>query len=190
VLSIATRPPSLTTTVVRFDGAHTGYPTAVSGDAFEQLVALLDYPMYVVTTRAGDEAAGCLVGFTSQVSIRPRRFLVGLSKSNHTYRVAQHADHLAVHLVARQHRELTRLFGSETGDDVDKFARCNWRPGPQGLPILEDAAGWFVGDVVSRFDLGDHVGFLLEPVSGSAPDKFDQLVTFSDVRDLDPGHEA
>jgi flavin reductase (DIM6/NTAB) family NADH-FMN oxidoreductase RutF len=161
-----------------------------STDAFEQLVALLDYPMYVVTTRADGESAGCLVGFTSQVSIQPRRFLVGLSKRNHTYRVAQHSDHLAVHLLPRRHCELARLFGSETGDETDKFARCRWRPGPHGLPILEDAAGWFVGDVLSRYDMGDHVGILLEPVAGSAPDRFEQLVTFSDVRDLDPGHEA
>ena len=89
-------------------------------DAFEQLVSLLDYPMYVVTTRTGEESAGCLVGFTSQVSIRPRRFLVGLSKRNHTYRVARRSEHLAVHLLPRRHRELARLFGSETGDHVDK----------------------------------------------------------------------
>ena len=31
---------------------------------------------------------------------------------------------------------------------------------------------------------------LLEPVAGDAPEKFDQLVTFDDVHDLDPGHEA
>jgi flavin reductase (DIM6/NTAB) family NADH-FMN oxidoreductase RutF len=159
-------------------------------DAFEKLVSLLDYPMYVVTTHVDGRSAGCLVGFTSQVSIRPRRFLVGLSKRNHTYRVAQHAEYLAVHVVPRRHCELARLFGSETGDETDKFARCRWRTGPHGLPILENAAGWFIGDVLSRFDLGDHVGFLLEPVEGSAPDSFEQLVTFSDVRDLDPGHEA
>ena len=159
-------------------------------EAFEKLVSLLDYPMFVVTTRAGDESAGCLVGFTSQVSIRPPRFLVGLSKRNHTYRVAERAKHLAVHLVPRQHCELARLFGSETGDRTDKFARCAWHSGPHGMPILDDAAGWFVGEVLSRYDVGDHVGFLLEPVAGSAPDKFEQLVTFSDVRDLDPGHEA
>lgn len=159
-------------------------------DAFEQLVALLDYPMYVVTTRTGEESAGCLVGFTSQVSIRPRRFLVGLSKRNHTYRVARRSEHLAVHLLPRRHRELARLFGSETGDHVDKFARCSWRAGPQGVPILTDAVGWFVGDVLSRIDVGDHVAFLLEPVAGSAPHQVEQLVTFTDVRDLDPGHEA
>ena len=159
-------------------------------EAFEKLVALLDYPMFVVTTRTGDEPAGCLVGFASQVSIRPPRFLAGLSKLNHTYRVADGASHLAVHLIERQHCELARLFGSETGDRTDKFARCTWHSGPHGLPILDDAAGWFTGAVLGRFDLGDHVGFLLEPVTGSAPDEFGQLVSYSDVRDLEPGHQA
>jgi len=159
-------------------------------EAFEKLVSMLDYPMYVVTTAADGERAGCLVGFTSQVSIGPPRFLVGLSERNHTFRVAQRATHLAVHLLPRRHSELARLFGSETGDRTDKFARCAWREGPHGLPILDDAAGWFVGEVLSRDDLGDHIGFLLKPVDGHAPQKFDQLVTFADVRDLEPGHEA
>jgi flavin reductase (DIM6/NTAB) family NADH-FMN oxidoreductase RutF len=165
--------------------------TRMSGkDAFEQLVALLDYPMFVVTTRGDDELAGCLVGFTSQVSIRPPRFLVGLSKRNHTFRVAQRAEHLAVHLLPRRHHELARLFGSETGDRVNKFEHCEWRAGPQGLPILADAVAWFTGTVLSRIDAGDHVGHLLEPTAGSAPHEFEQLVTFADVRDLEPGHDA
>ena len=162
-----------------------------TADAFEQLVSLLDYPMYVVTTRADGQSAGCLVGFTSQVSIEPRRFLVGLSKRNHTYRVAQCSEHLAVHLLARRHRELARLFGSETGDRTDKFARCTWRPGPHGPPDPHATrSGGSSVRCSSRIDVGDHVGFLLEPVAGSAPDEFEQLVTFADVRDLEPGHEA
>jgi flavin reductase (DIM6/NTAB) family NADH-FMN oxidoreductase RutF len=159
-------------------------------EAFEKVVSLLDHPMFVVTTRGGDQPAGCLVGFASQVSICPPRFLAGLSKRNRTYRVANCASHLAVHLIERRQCELARLFGSETGDRTDKFGRCTWHSGPQGLPILDDAAGWFAGAIRGRFDLGDHVGFLLEPVAGSAPDKFGQLVTYFDVRDLEPGHEA
>lgn len=160
-------------------------------EAFHQIAALLDYPMFVVTTRVGEQRAGCLVGFCSQVSIHPARFLVGLSKRNHTYRTAAlGASHLAVHLLTREHRELARLFGSQTGDRVDKFSRCSWREGPQGMPVLRDAGAWFVGRVLVRFDLGDHVGHLLEPVAGCAPATLTQLVTFADVRDLEPGHEA
>lgn len=162
-----------------------------SMDAFHKIVGMLDVPMFVVTTRVGEHRSGCLVGFTSQVSITPPRFLVGLSKRNHTYRIAADgATHLAVHLLTREHLELARLFGGQTGDRVDKFARCAWQDGPEGMPILCGAAAWFVGTVLHRFDLGDHVGHLTEPVAGHAPAELSRLVTFSDVRDLDPGHEA
>lgn len=163
---------------------------AAGSEAFDRLVALLDYPMFVVTTRADGQLAGCLVGFTSQVSISPPRFMVGLSKNNHTFRVARRATHVAVHLLDRRQRALARLFGSETGDHINKFDRCAWHPGPEGMPVLDDAAGWFAGRVLDRFDVGDHVGLVLQPIAGRAPDRFGELVTFSDVRDLDPGHEA
>lgn len=160
-------------------------------DAFDRIAGLLNYPMFVVTTRVGDERAGCLVGFASQVSIHPPRFLVGLSKRNHTYRTAAlGATHLAVHLLTLDQVGLARLFGSQTGDEVDKFAQCAWSDGPEGMPILSGAAAWFVGTVLGRHDLGDHVGHLTEPVAGRAPDSLGRLVTFADVRDLEPGHEA
>lgn len=169
-------------------GEHQVLPGA---EAFERVVGLLDYPMFVVTTCVGEHRAGCLVGFSSQVSIHPPRYLVGLSKRNHTYRVAERgATHLAVHLLGVEHRELARLFGSETGDRIDKFSRCEWSEGPQRLPILTDAAAWFVGRILDRFDLGDHVGHLTEPEAGAAPERFGELVTFADVKDLEPGHEA
>lgn len=163
----------------------------LSGTAgFERLAALLNYPMFVVTARSGETKAGCLVGFTSQTSINPPRFMVGLSKRNHTYRVAETASHLGVHLLARPSLELARLFGGKTGDDVDKFEHCAWHEGPEGVPILDDAVAWFVGSVTGRFDVGDHVAHLLDPIAGDAPEQLRELVTFSDVRDLDPGHDA
>ena len=116
---------------------------------------------------------------------------MGLSKRNHTFRTADRgATHLAVHLLNREHRDLARLFGSRTGDRTDKFARCSWWEGPHGLPILSGAPAWFVGRVLDRFDLGDHVGHLTEPVAGHAGRSLTDLVTFSDVKDLEPGHEA
>ncbi|MCV7031994.1 flavin reductase [Mycobacterium sherrisii] len=158
--------------------------------AFEKLVALLNYPMFVVTTQANGTAAGCLVGFACQASIRPPRFLVGLSTQNHTYRVAAQATHLAVHVFDVEHIDVVEFFGSHTGDRTDKFARCRWHVGPAQLPILEDAAAWFVGKIVDRFSLGDHVGHLLQPLDGDPPAELEQWVSFGDVRTLEPGHEA
>ncbi|MCV6967213.1 flavin reductase [Mycobacterium intermedium] len=146
--------------------------------------------MFVVTTNGDGVLAGCLVGFASQTSINPPRFLVGLSKRNHTLRVAADATHLAVHVFDREHLEVVKLFGGHTGDKINKFERCSWHRGPAELPILDDAAAWFVGKVIDRFSLGDHVGHLLEPVAGSPPEQLEHWVTFSDVRDMEPGHEA
>lgn len=167
--------------------AHDG---RVDEDAFNRLVGLLDYTMFVVTTEAGGHASGCLVGFATQTSLRPPRFLVGMSRRNHTFAVARRSTHLAVHLVARSETGLAGLFGGETGDRVDKFARCSWHRGPYGMPLLDDAVAWFVGKTLSRFDLGDHVGYLLEPVAGSAPEQAGPLLSLSDVSDLEPGHPA
>jgi flavin reductase (DIM6/NTAB) family NADH-FMN oxidoreductase RutF len=159
-------------------------------ESFDRLVAMLDYTMFVVTTQGGGHASGCLVGFATQTSLQPPRFLVGMSRRNHTFTVAARSEHLAVHLVARRHLDLARLFGGQTGDQINKFEHCSWHSGPAGMPILDDAIAWFVGKTLSRIDLGDHVGYLLEPVTAHAPDRAEALVSFSDVADLKPGHEA
>ena len=156
---------------------------------FPELVAELDYPMFVVTAAAEGRRAGCLVGFTTQTSIHPQRFLACISRKNHTYGVACSASLLAVHLLSRapRGRELAELFGAETGDDVDKFSRATWRPGPDGVPLLDDLPNRFVGRVLDRIDLGDHVGFLLEPVEVEKGEELDGL-GFQDVKGMEPGH--
>ncbi|OBI47350.1 oxidoreductase [Mycobacterium kyorinense] len=146
--------------------------------------------MFVVTTQADGHSSGCLVGFATQTSLAPPRFLVGISKRNHTFRVASRTEHVAVHLLSRRDLELAHLFGGQTGDEIDKFERCAWHTGPAGMPILDDAVAWFVGKTLSRLDVGDHMGYLLEPIAGYAPKRADDLVSFSDVLDMEPGHEA
>ena len=158
-------------------------------DTFNDLVGDLDYPMFIVTVRAGDERAGCLVGFATQGSIDPPRFLIGLSKANRTFRVARTADVMAVHFVPREATELAELFGGETGDEVDKFARCRWEPGPGGVPILSELDNWFAARIRDRFELGDHVAFLLEPIAGRKGRSHPEF-SFHRAKRIEAGHEA
>ena len=58
------------------------------------------------------------------------------------------------------------------------------------MPILGDATAWFVGKTLERIDLGDHIGYLLEPVTGAVGEQTVDLVSVSDVAALEPGHEA
>ena len=154
-----------------------------------ELVSELDYPMFIVTAAAGGERAGCLVGFATQCSINPPRFLVCLSDKNRTYRVARSASVLVVHLVPEDAGELAELFGSQTGDEVDKFERCSWTPGPEGTPILDECRNWFAGRILDRLAAGDHVAFLLEPFD-AASDAGERQFTFHRAKRIEPGHEA
>ena len=154
---------------------------------FDDLLSELDYPMFIVTAVAGGERAGCLVGFATQASIGPGRFLVCLSDKNHTFRVAARATHLGVHFVPADREDLAELFGGETGDEVDKFARTEWHEGQEGVPIVDGCANRFVGRILDRFVLGDHVGHLLEPVAvdyGTQGAEF----TFHRAQHIRPGH--
>jgi flavin reductase (DIM6/NTAB) family NADH-FMN oxidoreductase RutF len=130
-------------------------------DAF---IDRLDPDMCVVTAAADGDRAGCLVGFACQCSIEPVRYAVWLSKANRTYRVARAASRLAVHLLTREQRGLAELFGGETGDRTDKFARARWREEAGGAVVLEWGA---------RED------------TDGAP-----LLRLSDAASISPGHPA
>ena len=162
---------------------------AAAEETFQELVAQLDYPMFIATVAAGGERSGCLIGFATQSSIHPPRFLAGISDKNRTYRVARDAGTMAIHLVPEDASELAELFGGETGDEVDKFARCEWHEGPDGVPLVDGCPNRFVGRIIERVDFGDHVGIVLEPFLAEVQEDLGQL-TFHRAKRIEPGHEA
>jgi flavin reductase (DIM6/NTAB) family NADH-FMN oxidoreductase RutF len=101
--------------------------------------------------------------------------------------VAQRAELLVVHLVPSDAEDLAELFGGETGDEVDKFERCEWHEGPGGTPVLDRCENWFAGRILERHDVGDHRAHLLEPADAHT-DGGERGLTFRRVRDLEPGH--
>jgi flavin reductase (DIM6/NTAB) family NADH-FMN oxidoreductase RutF len=156
---------------------------------FQRFVGGLDYPLFVVTAAAGEERDGCLVGFTTQCSIHPPLFLVCISDKNRTHRIAERSEHLVVHVIPEERRDLAELFGGETADERDKLADVDWTPGPGGAPIVGDLPDWFAGRIVQRLDwAGDHTGFVLEPVAAEAHGDGDEL-SFQEAKDIEPGHE-
>jgi flavin reductase (DIM6/NTAB) family NADH-FMN oxidoreductase RutF len=159
----------------------------VSDAQFHGLVAALDGAMVVVTTVADGVRAGCLVGFHTQCAMDPPLYAVWLSKANRTYRIGALADTFALHFLAPEDRALAELFGTVRGDEVDKFERCAWTPGPDGIPLLDDCPRRFVGRRTALLDPGgDHVCVILDPVEATSGDG--AFLTFQQVKDLDAGH--
>jgi flavin reductase (DIM6/NTAB) family NADH-FMN oxidoreductase RutF len=157
----------------------------VHDEPFDQLMEMLDHPVFVVTTQTDGQPSGCLVSFATQISVRPARFVVGIPKYGHNLGVATRFDYLAVHVLSQGGHRLAQLFDDQTVDQLDRFRRCSWRAGPQGMPILDDAAAWFVARALNWSDLGDHVCNLLEPVAAWAPESSEDLLYLSDFDDIE-----
>ncbi len=168
-------------------GKRSGVPPRSLQTTFARLYADVDATMLIVTCAAAGERAGCLIGFATQASIDPPRFLACISRKNRTFRIASQASTLIVHLVDEQASDLAELFGGSSGDEVDKFAQVEWRRGPGGAPLLERLPTWFAGRVLERIPLGDHTGFLLEPIEGAAR-RGEQPLRFHRARRIAPGH--
>lgn len=164
---------------------------AASARAMEAFTSLADYPLMVVTVGTADGArSGCVAGFVTQCSIRPPRFLVCISKLNHTFFLAERSDSMALHLLGAGQTELGRLFAEKTGDTYDKFAHCSWHSGTTGAPVLDECAAWVEGVSLGHSGVGDHEAFLFRPMAGgrgSAPTG-DGLLTLASAPDFRPGH--
>jgi flavin reductase (DIM6/NTAB) family NADH-FMN oxidoreductase RutF len=162
----------------------------VNEDAFDQLIAAIDPAMAIVTTVSGGERAGCLIGFHAQCSIDPPRYVVWLSKANHTFRVGVHARSFAVHFLSEDDEPLARLFGTTSGDDTDKFDQCAWEAADGGVPVLTGCSNRLVAERVALLDEGsDHVCLVLQPTNAWARTPFRPL-RLSQVEHLQPGHES
>lgn len=154
---------------------------------FVQFAAAVPGAALIVTAAAGADRDGCMVGFATQAAINPPRLLVCLSVTNATFTTAERATHLGVHPIPAGRLDLAELFGGETGDDVDKLARCRWEAGPGGEPLLLDCPMRLSGRILSRHPFGDHVGFLLDPASVWAVASFDAL-PIGEAGGIEPGH--
>lgn len=162
----------------------------VDEELFDQWMTMLDYPVFVVTTQADGQPSGCLVSFTTQTSVQPPSFLVGMPRNNPTCDMTIRSEYVAVHVLAQRNQVLAKLFSTPTdGDGLNSFEHCSWRSGPAGMPILDDAVAWFVGRMASWSEVGDHVAFLLEPVAVWSPESPEDLLYLSDIDDLELGHE-
>jgi hypothetical protein len=56
------------------------------------------------------------------------------------------------------------------------------------VPILDACPSWFVGEILERGVLGDHTGFLLDPVAAHHGARADEQLRFGEAKSIEAGH--
>jgi 3-hydroxy-9,10-secoandrosta-1,3,5(10)-triene-9,17-dione monooxygenase reductase component len=129
--------------------------TAQAFDSARFRQVLGHFPTGVVAVSAidGGQPVGLAVASFTSVSLDPP--LVGFfpSKASTTWpRIARSGSFVA-NILAEHQQDLCQSFSASGGD---KFARCTWRHGANGAPLLDGAVAWIECSVRSVLDTGDH----------------------------------
>jgi flavin reductase (DIM6/NTAB) family NADH-FMN oxidoreductase RutF len=118
----------------------------------------------VVVTAATDPPVGFTATSFTSVSLHPPLVSFNLDRASSSWSALLRAGYVGVHILGAGQESLARRFAT-TG--VDRFAEPTpWRPGPHGVPLLDDAPAWLICRVVSRLPAGDHMIVLAQPLLG------------------------
>jgi flavin reductase (DIM6/NTAB) family NADH-FMN oxidoreductase RutF len=102
-------------------------------------------PTVLVVTQHGDRRNLMAAAWSMPVEFTPPRIAVVIDKATFTRELLQASGVFAIGLPCPPLADLTFAVGSESGREVDKFARhaLRWAPGPVlGLPLVAGCVAW------------------------------------------------
>lgn len=150
----------------------TSQPDAIEAKLFRQLLGCFPTGVAVITTRSADgRPAGLTCNSFSSVSLEPPLVLFSLRKASSLLGTFAEADAFAINILSERQDALSGRFASSK--IADKFEGVAWRPGPLGMPIIEDCLASFECSVHARHEAGDHDIFIGEVrhMGGGASDQ-------------------
>lgn len=102
-------------------------------------------PTVLITTEHQGRRNVMAAAWSMPVEFTPPRIAVVVDKKTFTRELLEASGHFAIGLPCAALADLTYAVGSESGREVDKFARHGLRavPGPVlGLPLIEGCVAW------------------------------------------------
>ncbi|GAA2919927.1 MULTISPECIES: flavin reductase family protein [Streptomycetaceae] len=107
-----------------------------------------------VITAAGERPVGFTATSLNSVAADPPLISFGVGTSSSSWPVVAEAEHIGVHILGEDQRELAATFARR---GADRFGpSTDWRSGPEGVPLLGGVVAWLVCRVVARIPAGDH----------------------------------
>jgi flavin reductase (DIM6/NTAB) family NADH-FMN oxidoreductase RutF len=102
-------------------------------------------PTVLVATEHEGRRNLMAAAWSMPVEFTPPRIAVVIDKKTYTRELLQASGRFAIGLPCPALADLTYAVGSESGRDIDKFARhgLHWQPGPVlGLPLVAGCVAW------------------------------------------------
>lgn len=137
------------------------------GKLYYRVLQDMSYGLYVLTSHDRDKLNGQIVNSITQVTNDPIRVAVTIKKKNFTHQLISKSKVFALSVLDNlTPKSFLRLFGFQSGRDVDKFSNVQFKEGSSGCPIImENALSVLEAAVFKRIDLGTHTVFIGNAIS-------------------------
>jgi flavin reductase (DIM6/NTAB) family NADH-FMN oxidoreductase RutF len=104
-----------------------------------------------------------VAGWQMRCSYTPPMFAVSLSKKGHTHKLIRERGEFVVALPNNDLEKYVEFFGSNHGDQVNKFKKSGIETVPGkfiGLPLIKEATFNFECKLEKEVEAGDHIIFI------------------------------
>ncbi len=157
----------------------------LTGAEFRRACATFATGVTVAAVRDGQGTPhGLTVNSFSSVSLEPPLILICLGHAVTSIEVFRAASHFGLSVLRDDQRSLSERFARK---DEDRFDGLEWRCGPGGAPLLNDALAQIECVVTQRVTAGDH-DILIGEMAHAEVREGEPLVYFgSKYRRLNPG---
>lgn len=120
----------------------------------------LSYGVYVVSTWDKGRATGCTANSAMQITSSPATVAVSINHDNYTNQCIQDTGKFAVSILGENTDPgVIGTFGFYSGKDTDKFEKVE--PVIKSfLPVVPDACGYIVCEVIDKLETSSHTVFL------------------------------
>lgn len=143
-------------------------------DPAQKKVALraINYGLYVLTARDGDDYGAGGVNWLSQASFEPPLVMAAVKADSGSAAIIGRTGAFAVSVLADDQLDIGKAFFRTTTVEGDTLNGYRFEPGPvTGSPLLVDTPYWFEARVTDTVERGDHTVFVAEVVSAGVRDE-------------------
>lgn len=125
----------------------------------------VNLPVYSISSKTDINSNMHIITYASQISMQPKRFICGIYDGTQTLLNIEATGEFVLQLLADTQYRLVDLLGKKSGKVIDKISRLQKRDALmkwKGYYVLKNCLAVMQLQVISRFDGGDHTGFLCE----------------------------
>lgn len=125
----------------------------------------VNLPVYSISSKCGEHSNMHIITYVTAISMQPKRFICGIYHGTQTLLNVETSGEFVLQLLSATQYRLVDLLGKKSGKTIDKTSqlqRRNELTTWNGYYVLKNCLAVMQLKVITRFDGGDHKGFLCD----------------------------